>query len=195
MRSTDTLPMSESPYLTNQLLIAMPSLADDNFSQTVTLICEHTPQGALGIIINRPMSMNMGEVFDQLELNCADTAVSTQPVFRGGPVQPDRGFIIHRAGALWNSTLVISDNIHVTTSRDILESIAAGHGPKPMQMALGYAGWEAGQLEAEMAQNSWLTVPFNEHILFDTPYEHRWQAAASLLGVNLATLSTAAGHA
>lgn len=187
--------MSESPYLSNQLLIAMPTLADSNFSQTVTLICEHTAQGALGIIINRPMQMSMGEVFDQLELQSTNTTLCTQPILRGGPVQTDRGFVIHRDGSRWNSTLVVSETLHVTTSRDILQSIAAGHGPEPMQMVLGYAGWEAGQLEAEMAQNAWLTAPFQAHILFDTPYEQRWQAAAHVLGINLATLSTLTGHA
>ena len=187
--------MSESPYLSNQLLIAMPSLADSHFSQTVTLICEHTAQGALGIVINRPMPMSMGEVFEQLNLTCTNTEICAQPILRGGPVQPDRGFVIHRAGSLWDSTLVVSDTIHVTTSRDVLQSIATGQGPSPMQMALGYAGWDAGQLEAEMAQNAWLNVPFKERILFYTPYEQRWQAAAHLLGINLATLSTLTGHA
>ena len=195
MRSPDTLLMSESPYLSNQLLIAMPSLADSHFAQTVTLICEHTAQGALGIVINRPMPMSMGEVFEQLDLTCTNTEICAQPILRGGPVQPDRGFVIHRAGSLWDSTLVVSETIHVTTSRDVLQSIAAGQGPSPMQMVLGYAGWDAGQLEAEMAQNAWLNVPFKEHILFGTPYEQRWQAAAHLLGINLATLSTLTGHA
>jgi len=187
--------MAEAPYLNNQLLIAMPSLADINFSQTVTLICEHTAQGALGLVINRPMQMSMSEVFEQLELTNSDPALCARPILCGGPVQPDRGFVIHRAGQPWKSTLSVSDSIHITTSRDILEAIAAGQGPAPMQMVLGYAGWEAGQLEAEMAHNAWLNVPFQEHILFGTPYEQRWQAAANLLGVNLATLSTLTGHA
>ena len=195
MLSADTLTMSDHSYLSNQLLIAMPTLADDNFSQTVTLICEHTEQGALGIILNKPLKMCMGEIFDQLSLHSSDTTLCDQLVLWGGPVQPARGFVIHRAGSLWDSTLVVSDSIHVTTSRDILQSIAAGKGPSPMHMVLGYAGWDAGQLEAEMAQNAWLTAPFNEQILFDTPYDQRWYAAANLLGVNLTTLSTLTGHA
>lgn len=195
MLSADTLTMSDHSYLSNQLLIAMPTLADDNFSQTVTLICEHTEQGALGIILNKPLKMCMGEIFDQLSLHSSDTTLCDQLVLWGGPVQPARGFVIHRAGSLWDSTLVVSDSIHVTTSRDVLQSIAAGKGPSPMHMVLGYAGWDAGQLEAEMAQNAWLTAPFNEQILFDTPYDQRWYAAANLLGVNLTTLSTLTGHA
>jgi putative transcriptional regulator len=182
-------------YLTNQLLIAMPTLADGNFAQTVTLVCEHNDQGALGVIINRPMRMRMADVFEQLELKCNDTALCDQSILQGGPVQPDRGFIIHRASPVWDSTLVVSKDIHVTTSRDILTAMAEGRGPTPLTMALGYAGWDAGQLESEVAQNSWLTVPFDERILFDTPYEQRWHAAAQLLGVNLHTLSSQVGHA
>lgn len=182
-------------YLTNQLLIAMPTLEDRNFSQTVTLVCEHSDEGAMGIVINRPLKMRLADVFGQLGLSAQDQPLRDQIILHGGPVQPDRGFVIHRAGPLWDATLVVSDNIHVTTSRDVLQAIAEGRGPTPMAMALGYAGWGAGQLEAEMAQNSWLNVPFDEPLLFDTPYEQRWQAAANLLGVNLHTLSTVAGHA
>ncbi len=187
--------MSQDHFLTNQLLIAMPSLADGNFSQTVTLVCEHNDKGALGIIINRPMRMKMADVFEQLELKNDDDALRDQAILQGGPVQADRGFVIHRAGTAWDSTLAVSKDIHVTTSRDILTAIAAGEGPKPMVMALGYAGWDAGQLEAEMTQNSWLTVPCDARILFDMPFEQRWTAAAQLLGVNLHTLSSQAGHA
>ena len=187
--------MGTHHYLTNQLLIAMPSLADANFAQTVTLVCEHNDQGAMGIVINRPSSMRMADVFEQLELQSQDELLREQPILQGGPVQSDRGFVLHRAGKPWDSTIAVSEQIHVTTSRDILTAIAKGDGPKQLTMALGYAGWEAGQLEAEIAQNSWLTVPFNERILFDTPFEQRWHAAALLLGVNINTLSSQAGHA
>lgn len=182
-------------YLTNQFLIAMPRLADSNFSQTVTLVCEHNAQGALGIVINRPMPLRFADVFEQLKLSAQDQPLRERAILHGGPVQQDRGFVIHRAGEPYESTLVLSDSLHVTTSRDVLTAIAEGRGPEPVSMALGYAGWEAGQLEAEMAQNSWLNVPCDERILFDTPYEQRWQAAAQLLGVNLSTLSSQAGHA
>lgn len=187
--------MPAEHYLTNQFLIAMPTLADANFSQTVTLICEHNPQGALGVVINRPMRMRFADVFEQLELSNSDRVLDEAPILQGGPVQPDRGFVIHRAGPTWDSTLVVSDSLHVTTSRDILAALAAGSGPSPVCMALGYAGWEAGQLEAEVSQNAWLTVPVDERILFTTPFEQRWQAAAQLLGVNLNALSSQAGHA
>ena len=187
--------MSAEHFLTSQFLIAMPTLADANFSQTVTLVCEHNAQGALGLVINRPMRMRLSEVFDQLELGGHNSALNDQPILHGGPVQPDRGFVIHRAGPAWESTVVVSDSIHVTTSRDILNAIAEGCGPTPLCMVLGYAGWEAGQLEAEVSQNAWLTVPFDESILFTTPFEQRWQAAAKLLGVNMTTLSPHAGHA
>ncbi len=187
--------MPDEHYLTNQFLIAMPTLADSNFSQTVTLVCEHNAQGALGIVINRPMQMRLADVFEQLNLSAQDQLLRDQSILLGGPVQPDRGFVIHRAGPTWESTLVVSDSIHITTSRDILIAIAEGRGPEIANMALGYAGWEAGQLEAEMAQNSWLNVPFNERILFDTPYDQRWLAAAQLLGININTLSSQAGHA
>lgn len=193
--STDTLHMATDSYLTNQFLIAMPALADSNFSQTVTLVCEHNAQGALGIVINRPMQLRLADVFQQLNLSAQDQPLREQSILQGGPVQPDRGFVIHRAGQPWESTLVVSDSIHVTTSRDVLTALAEGRGPQPISMALGYAGWEAGQLEAEMAQNAWLNVPCNERILFDTPFEQRWQAAAQLLGINLSTLSSQAGHA
>lgn len=187
--------MPAEHYLTNQFLIAMPTLADANFSQTVALICEHNAQGALGLVINRPMRMRFADVFEQLELKTNNHALEDSPILRGGPVQPDRGFVIHRAGTSWDSTLVVSENIHVTTSRDILTAIAEGRGPDPMCMVLGYAGWEAGQLEAEVSQNAWLTVPADDGVLFATPYEQRWHAAAQLLGVNLSSLSSQAGHA
>lgn len=187
--------MSQSIYLSNQFLIAMPSLVDPNFSQTVTLICEHNAQGALGIIINRPMRMRLADVFNQLELSTENKALNDQALLQGGPVQQDRGFVIHKAGTPWESTLAVSEYLHVTTSRDILSALASGGGPDTLCMALGYAGWEAGQLEAEVSQNSWLTVPVDERILFDTPYEQRWSAAAQLLGISLSNLSPQAGHA
>jgi putative transcriptional regulator len=187
--------MSQPVYLSNQFLIAMPSLADPNFSQTVTLVCEHNAQGALGIIINRPMRMKLADVFQQLELHTDNRSLREQALLQGGPVQQDRGFVIHRAGSPWESTLAVSDSLHVTTSRDILSALANGTGPDTLCMALGYAGWDAGQLEAEVSQNSWLTVPADERILFDTPYDQRWAAAAGLLGISLSNLSSQAGHA
>ena len=182
-------------YLTNQFLIAMPSMDDPNFAQTVTMVCEHTPQGALGIVINRPLSMTLGEVFAQLGLDASKSRVVQQPVLHGGPVQTDRGFVLHSPGPHWDSTLPVSERVHLTTSRDILDALAGGEGPEHAIVALGYAGWDAGQLEDEMARNAWLTAPVDERLLFEVPIEDRWQAAARLLGVNLMTLSSDAGHA
>jgi putative transcriptional regulator len=188
--------MPKADFLTNQFLIAMPAMTDDNFSQTVTFICEHNPQGALGIIINRPLQMSLGDVFKQLHLPTNREPLSSQPVLQGGPVQTDRGFVVHRAqGRDWDSTLRVSEQIHVTTSRDILSAMAQGEGPAEAFVALGYAGWDAGQLESEMVQNAWLSVSADPLVLFDTPYEQRWLAAGRLLGINLATISPHAGHA
>jgi putative transcriptional regulator len=184
-----------SGYLSNQLLVAMPSLEDPNFAQTVTLICEHTGKGALGIILNRPLGMMLGEVLDQLALTSTDLTLRDRPVLRGGPVQTDRGFVLHRPVGEWESTLKVSEQIHVTTSRDILVSVAAGNGPGSAVVALGYAGWDAGQLEDEIRSNAWLNVPADESIIFDLPFEARWHAAAKLLGIDLGRISRHAGHA
>src|SRR5512137_532939 len=154
-------------FLNNQFLIAMPGMDDPNFAQTVTLVCEHSERGALGIIINRPLTMDLGEVFEQLGLDASQSHVSRQNVLLGGPVQTDRGFVLHSPGGGFESTLPVSEKLHLTTSRDILDALASGQGPERAIVALGYAGWEAGQLEDEMARNAWLTVPVDEHLLFD----------------------------
>ena len=182
-------------FLTNQFLVAMPGMSDPNFSQTVTLVCEHSAQGALGIVINRPLSMTLGEVFAQLGFDTSKARLAAEPVLQGGPVQTDRGFVLHSPGPRWDSTLPVSERLHLTTSRDVLDALARGEGPEEAVVALGYAGWDAGQLEAEVSQNAWLTVPMDERLLFATPIEDRWQAAGRLLGVNLLHLSSDAGHA
>ena len=184
-------------FLTNQFLIAMPGMADPNFAQTVTLVCEHNAQGALGIVINRPLPMTFGEVFEQLGLDCVAVESGRRvPVLQGGPVQTDRGFVLHSPGPLWDSTLPVSDWLHLTTSRDVLDALARGEGPAEAVVALGYAGWDAGQLEAEVAQNAWLTVPADERrAVRHRRSSERWQAASRLLGVDLLHLSSDAGHA
>jgi putative transcriptional regulator len=187
--------MSDSGFLTSQLLIAMPAMSDPNFARTVALICEHTPQGALGLVLNRPLPMLMSEIFLQLELAAAPAAAAERQVLKGGPVQTDRGFVIHRAAGDWDSTLKVSDVIHVTTSRDVLAAIARGDGPSEACVALGYAGWEAGQLEYEIRANAWLNAPIDARIVFDLPFEERWLAAGRLLGVDLARISSIAGNA
>ncbi len=189
------MPMSFSTTLTNHFLIAMPGLRDPNFSRTVTYICEHSDQGAMGIVINRPMDIRLGEVLSQLDIDSDDPRVLGATVYLGGPVQPDRGFVLHTAGESFESTLSITPDISVTTSRDVLEAIAAGRGPQRSLVALGYAGWAGGQLEDEIGANSWLSGPADDHIIFRLPNEARWLAAAQLLGVDLNLLSAEAGHA
>jgi putative transcriptional regulator len=182
-------------YLTNQFLIAMPGMTDPNFARTVTLVCDHGPQGALGIVINRALDMSMGEVFEQLGLEHGASRVAGQTVLRGGPVQTERGFVLHTPDARGESTMQVSQRLNLTTSRDILDALARGEGPERAVIALGYAGWDAGQLEEELAHNAWLTVTADERLLFDTPIEERWHAAGRLLGVDLMNVSSDAGHA
>jgi putative transcriptional regulator len=184
-----------SSNLTNQFLIAMPSLADPNFSHTVAYVCAHNEDGAMGIVINRPLDMALGEVLRQMELESEIDEVESMPVYHGGPVQTDRGFILHHSDTEWQSSIRISNNIGIATSRDILQSIAAGKGPKDSLVALGYAGWGAGQLEEEIKDNAWLSGPADLSIIFNTPSEKRWNAAAALLGVDLDKLSHHVGHA
>ncbi len=181
--------------LTNQFLIAMPGMHDPNFQQTVTLVCAHNEDGAMGIVINRPMNIELGEVLDQMELKSRTDAINRQPVFEGGPVHRDRGFIIHRADTEFDSTIHVSDQLAVSTSRDILASMSDGQGPDNTLVALGYAGWGAGQLESEMAANAWLSTPAEDGIIFNLPAAQRWQSAASRLGVDLSTISHDVGHA
>lgn len=186
-------------YLSNQLLVAMPTLGDPNFAHTVTLVCEHNKDGALGIVINRPMSMTMGDVFTQLDLATQDLRVREQPVLRGGPVAPERGFVVHTpvtdGTAAFDATLEVSADLHVTTSRDVLAALARGEGPTQSLFALGYAGWGAGQLEDEIRSNAWLNVPADQSILFAVPHGDRWRAAMKLLGIDSGRLASHAGHA
>jgi putative transcriptional regulator len=187
--------MVDATCLTGQLLIAMPSMQDGNFRETVTFICEHGKQGALGLVINRPMDIELGTVLEQLAMPTEDPALAIQPIMQGGPVQTERGFVIHESGEEWESSANVCDTIRVTTSQDILTSMAAGNGPSRAIVALGYAGWGAGQLEFEIAKNAWLSAPATSELLFDTPFDKRWKKAAELLGIDLAMLSIEAGHA
>jgi len=181
--------------LTNQLLIAMPGMADPNFSTTVTLICEHNDEGALGIVINRPLDLKLAGLFEQLDVENPDNAAAESPVLMGGPVGPERGFVLHNAGATYENSLAVSDDIQLTLSRDVIDAMATGHGPRKSLVALGYAGWEPGQLEYEMLANSWLNVPASPNIVFDTPFGERWMSAAKTLGIDISRISTDAGHA
>jgi putative transcriptional regulator len=186
--------MSETPSLTNHFLIAMPALADPNFSHTVTYICEHNDKGAMGIVINRPLELTLGEVLEHMQITPGQKVEVKRPVLAGGPVQGEHGFVLHTPVGKWSSSLPITDDIAVTTSRDILMAMADGKGPERFLVALGYAGWGAGQLEQEMANNAWLSGPADPHVLFDLPLDQRWTAAAALLGIDLNLLSTEVGH-
>ncbi len=191
----DTATMELANSLTNQLLIAMPGMADPNFSSTVTLICEHNDQGALGIVINRPLTLQLGGLFEQLDVTDADPDVSLDPVLLGGPVSVERGFVLHNSESHFESSITVSDDIQLTLSRDIIDALASGSGPKKSLVALGYAGWEAGQLEDEMLANSWINVPASPDIVFETPFEQRWTSAARKLGIDISQISPDAGHA
>ncbi len=188
--------MSTQPTpLANQLLVALPSLADPNFERTVSLLCQHDAGGAMGVVVNRRSDYSLGEIFAQMGIACDDEALCATPVLAGGPVHPERGFVIHDGTRGWDSSLGVADDLQVTTSRDVLEAMARGEGPERAVVALGCAGWGAGQLEAELAENSWLTVPSDAGILFQLPLEARWQAAAGRIGVDMAHMPDYAGHA
>jgi putative transcriptional regulator len=187
--------METTHTLAGHLLVAMPNMVDPNFEHSVTYVCEHSDKGALGITINRPLGMALGEVLEQLSLSSGPSDMRTQPVLRGGPVQCERGFVIHEADDHWEGTTEVGHSIFVTTSRDILTDLAEGRGPERVIMALGYAGWGAGQLEEEIRQNAWLTVPASKKLVFETPVEHRWRAAAKSIGIEPSSLILNPGSA
>ena len=187
--------MDAVPTLANQLLIALPGLADPNFSRSVTLVCQHDADGAMGVVVNRASEYTLGEVFQQMGIESSDAALCAQPVIAGGPVHPERGFVLHDGDREWDSSLAIAHGLYVTTSRDVLEAMARGEGPRSATVALGCAGWGAGQLEHELVENSWLTAPADAELLFRLPLEARWQAAAGRIGVDLARLADYTGHA
>lgn len=188
------MPVAPTP-LAGQLLIATPALADPNFARSVVLLCQHDADGAMGVVVNRAAEYTLGEVFSQMEITCEDAALSARPVLSGGPVHPERGFVVHDGGAGYDSSLRIGPGLHVTTSRDVLEAIASGEGPANAIIALGCAGWGGGQLEGELTGDSWLTVPTDAELLFEVPLEARWQAAAGRLGVDLQHLAGYSGRA
>jgi putative transcriptional regulator len=181
--------------LQEHFLIAMPAMADPNFTETVTYICKHDAEGAFGIILNRPGSLSVAEMLGQLAIPVDDRSHADTPVLVGGPVEPERGFVLHRSEQPFEATLPTAGDIKVTVSLDVLAAIGQGKGPKPMLVALGYAGWGRGQLEAEIEHNSWLTVPADPAIVFDTPFEQRWAAALGLPGVDIRRITHYAGHA
>lgn len=194
----------ENINLTGHFLIAMPALTDPYFSKSVTFICAHNQDGAMGVVINRPTDITYNALFEKINVELHNSRIGNSPVMYGGPVQPERGFVLHPINKLksgdWDSSITIGDNTALTTSKDILEAVAMGEGPDKMLLTLGYAGWTPGQLEEEIAQNAWLSVQPKDidalhHILYDTRHENRLNAAMALLGIDFSMLSDEAGHA
>ena len=184
-----------SQSLSGHFLIAMPALDDPHFSRGVAIVCQHDEDGAVGLLLNRLSDYRLGDVLKQMKLGCPHSWLADQPVLIGGPIQPERGFVLHREHGHWESSFRINEQWSVTTSYDILVALSQDSGPQPMLLVLGYAGWVAGQLEQELKDNSWLTVPASDRVIFQTPPEERWIAAAGLVGVDPLQLPTYAGHA
>lgn len=182
--------------LQNHFLVAMPDLDDSFFERTVIYICEHNEEGAMGLVINQPVEISLPKLLDHIEINVpGDSSLQNTMVYSGGPVSNDRGFVLHKPQTGWRSSLKLSDDIMVTTSRDILQSLGTAQAPDKFLLTLGYAGWAAGQLEEELGTNSWLTIPADADILFATPSSERWQKATEKLGINPWQLAPGAGHA
>jgi len=198
--SGDSAPIN----LTNHFLIAMPGLVDDLFGKSVVYVCEHSPRGALGLVINKPANMNLPALFDKVELPLKREDLQGDPVFQGGPVQTERGFVLHepiyigpdnKNETLYASTMTIPGGLEMTTSKDVLEALSSGAGPKRVLITLGYASWGEGQLESELSENSWLTVDADRAVIFETPVEQRYERAMGLLGLQSWMLSNQIGHA
>jgi putative transcriptional regulator len=192
MRSMSVQPSS----LTGHFLIAMPNRLDEPFNRGVAFICQHGEEGAVGLLVNRISEYRLGDVLAQMKLECGNPEIGDEPVLIGGPVQQERGFVLHSEPGHWDASYRVNEQWSVTTSRDILVAMANGEGPRQALLALGYAGWSAGQLEQELKDNAWLTAEASSQVIFDTPLEDRWSAAAGLVGVlDPAQLANYAGHA
>lgn len=187
--------MTETSSLENHFIIAMPNLLAPLFYQSVIYICEHNEEGAMGIMINRALDISMDEILKQMQFEVKNIETQFQQVLCGGPVQMERGFVIHQSGSLWEGSVELEDGICISSSKDILKAIAAGEGPDQSLVALGFAGWGAGQLEQELAENSWFMVPMDKNLMFEVPFEQRWEYAARSLGFDLKTISAEVGHA
>lgn len=181
--------------LANHLLIAMPSLHDPNFERSVIYVCEHHEHGSVGLIVNRPMQYPLSIVFEQLQIEPIRVEQNGLPLLFGGPVQPERGFVIHKQTGGWRSSLFLQDEVTVTTSNDIIRAIAQDIGPKDVLVTLGYSSWEENQLEREVMDNTWLVCPYKSEILYEVPFEKRWDYAGSTLGIKMSQLVSSAGHA
>ena len=181
--------------LTNQFLIAMPAMVDPFFHRTLIYVCEHNAQGALGIIVNRPIDMRLSTLFDKIDIKLENTEIGDLPVYFGGPVQTDRGFVLHRPLGEWQSTLKVTEEIGLSSSRDVLSAVAESGEPHAVIVTLGYSGWESGQLEKEFVDNAWLSVPADPDLLFDLAPEDRLGAVLQKLGISFSQLADVAGHA
>lgn len=181
--------------LANHFLIAMPSLADPNFRHSVTLICAHDEQGCMGIVVNQPLDMSLAELFKAAHMDSSKLVRPAQTVWLGGPVRTEQAFVLHRPGSKWDGSLSIGSELQLTTSRDLLDALADGMDLPDCFIALGYAGWDSGQLEAEMADNAWVFADSDPELIFRTPVEQRWARAAHLAGIDLERMSTETGHA
>ena len=187
--------MNATANLTHHFLIAMPNMVDSNFARTLTYVAEHNEGGALGVIVNRPIDMTLASLLERIEVPLQADDLALQPVYFGGPVQTDRGFVLHRPAGDWHATLRVNDEVGLTSSKDILEAVGSLGQPQEFIVTLGYAGWAAGQLEQELVDNAWLTVPADLSIVFALPPEERLAAAMQALGVDFARLSEDTGHA
>ncbi len=185
----------QASNLKNHFLVAMPGLADPNFGGSVIYIADHSDKGALGLLINRPTELDLAALLQRIDLSLQDAALGEAPVFFGGPVQTDRGFVLHRPVGSWSSSLQVTEDVALTSSKDVLEAVAAGHGPRELLVTLGYSGWGPGQLEEEIARNAWLTAPADAVLLFEVPVSERLSRAFGLLGIDPAFLSSEVGHA
>ncbi|SET12324.1 putative transcriptional regulator [Nitrosospira multiformis] len=185
----------QSVDLTHHFLIAMPAMTDPFFAKTLTYICEHSDQGALGLVVNRPIDLTLKDLLDQLDISSDNQLTGRFPIMFGGPIQLDRGFVLHQPVGEWQSTMAVNDDVGLTTSLDILRAIANGESPRQLLVALGYSGWAPGQIEHELSRNAWLTVPASPAIIFELPAEERLTAAMRLLGVDFSSLSDEVGHA
>ena len=195
---------SVRPNFTNHFLIAMPNLTDEIFAKSVVYVCEHSERGALGLVINKPSDIKLEKLFEKVELHLGRPDLKDNPVFHGGPVQTERGFVLHESlqsptdkpgEPIYASTMLIPGGLEMTTSRDVLEALSSGAGPRRVLVSLGYAAWGEGQLESEIGENAWLTVDADQAVIFDTPVTQRYDKALALLGLEAWTLSSEAGHA
>ena len=182
--------------LTNQFLVATPQMHEPQFERSVVYICQHDANGAMGLVVNRSTNPKLSEIFSQLEIEFSQSNHLNDPIFAGGPVHPENGFVLHRPVGQWKSSMIVTDNVAVTTSKDILEALAENQGPEECIISLGYAGWEQSQLESEIGRNDWFVVRGDESLIFDVPVEERWESALKMMGISdLSKLSLFSGHA